>query len=65
MDDLVTSLIVTCNYETYIAASESVTHRKGLQSTVILPLKFKGVKVITCTLNIAKIPLQQVLYRLH
>ena len=48
VDDLVTYIIVTCNGDTSVSAADHVTHRKGLQETVIFYLKVRGVNVITC-----------------
>ena len=49
VDDLVTYLIVTCNGNISVAASERVSHRKGLQVTITFFLKVRGVNVITRT----------------
>ena len=46
-DDLCTYLIVMFNYETSVAVSERVMHKKGLQETVTFLLKVRGVNVIT------------------
>ena len=49
VDYIVTYIIVVCNAETSTAASECVTHIKGLQATVEFYLNIRGVNVITCT----------------
>ena len=52
VDDLVTYLIVACNYETAIMADQHVTSRKSLHGTIALVLEVRGVKVVTITLKL-------------
>ena len=49
VDDPVTYIIVTCNDETYIAASEGAMNQKGLQTTVTFILEVRGINIITST----------------
>ena len=52
--DIVTYLAVTCDSETSVAEDDQVTLIKGLQETVSLYFKVRGVKFIICTENIAE-----------
>ena len=49
VDDIFTYIILTFYGKTSAVASEIVMHRKGLQKTVILLLKFGGVNFVTST----------------
>ena len=49
LDDIFTNISVTCDDNTYVAASECVKHRKGLHATVTFILDGRGVKIITST----------------
>ena len=49
MDYLVRYIVVTCDDETSVAASERVIYRKSLQATIAFSLKVRWVNVITCT----------------
>ena len=51
MDDFIKYLIVTCNDDTFSAASERVMHRKGLHATVAFLLGVGGVNNIMITLK--------------
>ena len=41
MDDIVTYLIMTCNYNTSVSAADNVTHRKGLHATFTFTFKVR------------------------
>ena len=49
MDDLVTYLIVMCDYKTSVRVPQRMMHRKGLHATVLFILEVKGVNVVTST----------------
>ena len=47
--DLIMYIIVAYNDATSVAVDKHVTHRKGLQETVVFILKVRGVNVIPST----------------
>ena len=49
MDDFITYLIVACDGETSVRASQRVTYKKGLHATATFVLEIRGVNVVTST----------------
>ena len=49
VDDLVTYIILKLNNKIFVAAADSVTHRKVLQAPITFTLKVGEVNVTTCT----------------
>ena len=49
MDDLVTYLVVTCNYNNSVSWDEGVMNMKVLHATVAFLLKVRWVNAITIT----------------
>ena len=51
VDDLITSIIVTCDDETVIRAYQHMTQRNNLHTTVVFFLEIGGVNVVIRKLN--------------
>ena len=54
MYDIVKHFVMTCNEEPPVIEVESVTHRKGIISTIILFLEVRGGNIRTCAQKVTK-----------